>query len=71
MGKTRKRLEGMEEVSRRNSERDQAFAQLQFLEPHMRARLAEIRAKKIPAENESVRQEIIERYEHDLATWVG
>ena len=42
-----------------------------WMEQHMRKRLEEIRAMRVPAEIEPVRQEIIERYEHDLATWVG
>ena len=71
MAKIRERLNGMEEVNRRNRWREQEFRTLDFLESHMRERLAEIRAKEIPAENEWLRQKIIERYEHDLATWVA
>ena len=40
----------------------------QWLENHMRQRLAEIR--QYPARNEAAKQQIIERYEDDLATWV-
>ena len=71
MAKIRERLNGMEEVNRRNKWREQEFRMLDFLEAHMRDRLAEIRAKEIPAENEWLRQEIINRYEHDLSTWVA
>ena len=67
----RDRLEGMEIINRRNRDRVDEYSMLGFLEPHMRQRLYEIRAKEIPAANEAARQEIIERYEHDLATWVG
>ena len=42
-----------------------------WMEQHMRERLEQIRAMRVPAEIEPARQEIIERYEHDLATWVG
>lgn len=69
--KTRKRLELMGEINARNNDRDTEYTVLKFLEPHMRRRLADIRGKDVPAANEAAKQEIIERYEHDLATWVG
>lgn len=39
-----------------------------WLERHMRERLAEIRRRE--SRNHSVKQQIIDRYEDDLATWV-
>jgi hypothetical protein len=41
----------------------------EFNAQHMMERLAYIRS--YPARNENAKQQIIERYEHDLATWAG
>ena len=41
----------------------------EWLERHMRERLAEIRQR--PTRNEAAKQQIIERYEDDLAGWAG
>ena len=67
--KTRERLDSIARAERRNEKRIAEHGFREFLEPHMRERLAAIR--KYPAHNESAKQQIIERYEHDLATWVG
>lgn len=66
----KKALDLMNEVKRRNLDKETEYAHKIALEAHMRDRLAEIRAMEVPAEIEPVRQEIIERHEHDLATWV-
>lgn len=65
----KKKLDIMNEVERRNKDREDEFAYKMGMEAHMFKRLSEIRAKEVPPELEPVRQEIIERYEHDLATW--
>ena len=66
----KKKLAIMNEVERRNKDREAEYAYKIGMEAHMRERLSEIRAKAVLPEIEPVRQEIIERYEHDLATWV-
>lgn len=66
----KKALDLMNEVKRRNWEKETEYAHKITLESHMRERLAQIRAMVVPPEIEPTRQEIIERYEHDLATWV-
>ena len=65
---TRERLEVMARSERMNSDRIDAHATSNFVERHMRERLAAIR--RYPARNEAAKQQIIYRYEHDLATWV-
>lgn len=65
----KKKLGIMNEIKRRNKDREDEFAYKMGVEAHMIKRLSEIRAKEVPPELEPVRQEIIERYEHDLATW--
>ena len=68
--KVKRNLEMMREVTRRNNDREREHVERSWLEAHMRERLAEIRTMIVPPAIEPVRQEIIERYEHDLATWV-
>lgn len=68
--KIKERLYGMEEINRRNNDRAIEYSVNAFMEPHMRERLSEIRNRKIHPQNEWIRQQIIERYEHDLATYV-
>ena len=65
--KTCERLDSMARAERRNGERITAFSAAEFMERHMRERLAEIRQR--PARNEAAKQQIIERYEEDLASW--
>ena len=67
----REKLNEIADMERRNNDRINARTIHEWLEPHMRKRLAQIRAMEVPAEVEPLRQEIIERYENDLATWVG
>lgn len=66
--KTRERLDSIARAERRNGERINEFTFKEFIEQHMRERLAAIR--RYPAWNEAAKQQIIDRYEHDLATWV-
>lgn len=65
----KRNLEMMREITRRNNDRDREYVERAWMEQHLRERLTEIRAKDIPAAVEPIRQEIAERYEHDLATW--
>jgi hypothetical protein len=67
--KTRERLDSMARAERRNGDRITEFAMNEFNAQHMMERLAYIRS--YPARNENAKQQIIERYEHDLATWAG
>lgn len=66
----RNKLDEMSAMNQRNDDRVTEKTILTWIEGHMRERLAEIRAREVPAANEHIRQAIIERYEHDLATWV-
>ena len=68
--KVKRNLDMMRETTQRNNDRDREHVERTWMEQHMRERLAEIRAKDVPAAVEPVRQEFVERYEHDLATWV-
>lgn len=65
---TRERLDEIARAERQNNARIENESAAAFVERHMRERLAEIR--RYPARNEVAKQEIIERYENDLATWV-
>lgn len=65
--KTRERLDSMARAERRNAARIAEYSTEEFIERHMRERLAEIRQR--PTRNEAAKQQIIERYESDLASW--
>ena len=67
---TRERCDTIRDCNQRNDDRIAENTALEWLEAHMRQRLAEIRARELPAGAEPYRQMIVDRYEQDLATWV-
>ena len=62
-------LRRVKATNQHNTDRWREFAELEFLEMYARQRLAALRSMVVAPEKEYIRQQQIEQYEQDLATY--